>query len=51
MHGFLDAIISDPGPPCLMWLPLLHSMAAVEEGNFVEHATLAEYYFTFILDM
>lgn len=26
--------MSDPGPHCLIWLPLYHRMAAVETGNF-----------------
>lgn len=30
LNHFLDIIISDSCPPCLMWLPLLHRMASVE---------------------
>jgi hypothetical protein len=30
LNQFLDIIMSDACPPCLMWLPLLHRMAAVE---------------------
>lgn len=30
LNHFLDVIMSDTCPPCLMWLPLLHRMAAVE---------------------
>ena len=32
--------MSDPGPPCLVWLPLLHRLAGVESGKiccFAEH--------------
>lgn len=25
--------MSDPGPPALVWLPLLHRIATVENGN------------------
>uniref|UniRef100_A0A7E4W1D4 Dystrobrevin n=1 Tax=Panagrellus redivivus TaxID=6233 RepID=A0A7E4W1D4_PANRE len=30
LNHFLDVIMSEACPPCLMWLPLLHRMAAVE---------------------
>ncbi|CAJ0949139.1 unnamed protein product, partial [Mesorhabditis belari] len=30
LNHFLDVFMSDPCPPCIMWLPLLHRMAAVE---------------------
>ncbi|MFH4977741.1 hypothetical protein AB6A40_004450 [Gnathostoma spinigerum] len=30
LNTFLDVLMSDPCPPCLMWLPLLHRMASVE---------------------
>lgn len=30
LNTFLDVIMSDTCPPCLMWLPLLHRMASVE---------------------
>ncbi|CAI4230921.1 unnamed protein product [Auanema sp. JU1783] len=30
LNMFLDVFLSDPCPPCIMWLPLLHRMAAVE---------------------
>ncbi|XP_035706048.1 dystrobrevin-1 isoform X6 [Folsomia candida] len=33
VNGFLDALLNEPGPPSLMWLPLLHSMATVEDIN------------------
>ncbi|CAL8069543.1 unnamed protein product [Orchesella dallaii] len=33
INGFLDALLNDPGPPCLMWLPLMHTMANVEDVN------------------
>ncbi|PIC55783.1 hypothetical protein B9Z55_000912 [Caenorhabditis nigoni] len=29
LNVFLDTFLSDPCPPCIMWLPLLHRMAAV----------------------
>lgn len=34
VNDFLDLMMSDPGPPCLVWLPLLHRLAVVEG---VEH--------------
>lgn len=34
VNDFLDTLMSDPGPHCLIWLPLYHRMAAVETGNF-----------------
>ncbi|XP_013413234.1 dystrobrevin beta isoform X3 [Lingula anatina] len=30
LNDFLDTLMADPGPQCLMWLPILHRMAAVE---------------------
>ncbi|XP_063897420.1 dystrobrevin beta isoform X5 [Helicoverpa armigera] len=30
VNDFLDTLMSDPGPPCLVWLPLLHRLASVE---------------------
>ncbi|XP_014675763.1 PREDICTED: dystrobrevin alpha-like, partial [Priapulus caudatus] len=30
VNDFLDTLMSDPGPQCLLWLPLLHRMANVE---------------------
>ncbi|CAJ0570407.1 unnamed protein product, partial [Mesorhabditis spiculigera] len=30
LNHFLDVFMSDPCPPCIMWLPLLHRMASVE---------------------
>ncbi|KHJ86210.1 EF-hand, partial [Oesophagostomum dentatum] len=30
LNTFLDVFMSDPCPPCVMWLPLLHRMASVE---------------------
>ncbi|CAF4874210.1 unnamed protein product [Pieris macdunnoughi] len=32
VNDFLDTLMSDPGPPCLVWLPLLHRLASVENG-------------------
>ncbi|XP_045461197.1 dystrobrevin beta isoform X4 [Harmonia axyridis] len=30
VNDFLDTMMSDPGPPVLLWLPLLHRIASVE---------------------
>ncbi|XP_073987187.1 dystrobrevin alpha-like isoform X1 [Rhodnius prolixus] len=30
VNDFLDTLMSDPGPPVLVWLPLMHRMASVE---------------------
>ncbi|XP_076267716.1 dystrobrevin isoform X2 [Rhynchophorus ferrugineus] len=30
VNDFLDTMMSDPGPPCLVWLPLLHRISSVE---------------------
>ncbi|KAG8196670.1 hypothetical protein JTE90_006579 [Oedothorax gibbosus] len=30
VNDFLDIIMSDPAPQCLVWLPLLHRLASVE---------------------
>ncbi|ELU02511.1 hypothetical protein CAPTEDRAFT_221719 [Capitella teleta] len=39
VNDFLDALMRDPGPQCLMWLPILHRMATVEN---VLHPVLCE---------
>ncbi|XP_014294353.1 dystrobrevin beta [Halyomorpha halys] len=36
VNDFLDTMMSDPGPPVMVWLPLLHRMASVEN---VMHST------------
>lgn len=28
----MDVMMNEPGPHCLVWLPLLHRMASVENG-------------------
>ena len=33
VNDFLEKLMSDPGPQCLMWLPILHRMATVENGT------------------
>lgn len=33
VNDFMDTMMSDPGPPCLVWLPLLHRLASVETGK------------------
>lgn len=33
INNFLNVLVSDPGPQCLMWLPILHRMVQVENGN------------------
>ncbi|KAG8175690.1 hypothetical protein JTE90_011577 [Oedothorax gibbosus] len=30
VNNFLEVLLSDPGPQCLMWFPLIHRMASVE---------------------
>ncbi|XP_050295437.1 dystrobrevin beta-like isoform X2 [Anthonomus grandis grandis] len=30
VNDFLDTMMSDPGPPCLVWLSLMHRIASVE---------------------
>lgn len=34
VNDFMDTMMSDPGPPCLVWLPLLHRLASVETGTY-----------------
>lgn len=33
VNDFMDTMMSDPGPACLVWLPLLHRLAGVESGK------------------
>ena len=35
VNDFLEALMSDPGPQCILWLPVLHRMATAE--NAVHH--------------
>lgn len=39
VNDFMDVMMSDPGPHCLVWLPLLHRLASVEN---VTHATVCD---------
>lgn len=32
-NTFLDTLMSDPPPQCLVWLPLMHRLANVENGK------------------
>lgn len=34
LNVFLDTLMSDPPPQCLVWLPLMHRLANVENGEF-----------------
>ena len=34
VNTFLDTLMTEPGPRCLMWLPILHRVAAVEKGDY-----------------
>jgi len=31
---FLDTLMADPPPQCLVWLPLMHRLAHVENGKW-----------------
>ena len=33
VNDFLDVLLSEPGPDCLTWLPLLHRLAQSETGE------------------
>lgn len=35
VNDFLDTMMSDPGPPALVWLPLLHRIANAENGKHI----------------
>ncbi len=37
---FLDTLMSDSPPQCLIWLPLLHRLANVENGNTLNNIRL-----------
>lgn len=34
VNDFMDVMMNEPGPHCLVWLPLLHRLASVESGKF-----------------
>lgn len=34
LNTFLDVLMADPPPQCLVWLPLMHRLANVENGKF-----------------
>ena len=34
LNDFLDTLLADPAPQCIMWLPLMHRMANVENGKW-----------------
>jgi hypothetical protein len=33
VNDFMDVMMSDPGPHCLVWLPLLYRLGSVEQGE------------------
>lgn len=35
LNVFLDTLLVEPGPQPLLWLPLMHKMAAVENGELI----------------
>lgn len=35
VNDFMDSMMSDPSPACLVWLPLLHRLANVENGLYI----------------
>uniref|UniRef100_A0A1B6C2U4 Dystrobrevin n=1 Tax=Clastoptera arizonana TaxID=38151 RepID=A0A1B6C2U4_9HEMI len=39
VNDFMDTMMSDPGPHCLVWLPLLHRLTSVEN---VVHPTVCD---------
>ncbi|MGH0137386.1 UNVERIFIED_CONTAM: hypothetical protein FKN15_064177 [Acipenser sinensis] len=40
LNVFLDALMADPPPQCLVWLPLMHRLANVENGTDANSATI-----------
>jgi len=36
INDFIELMTSDTGPPCLLWLPILQRLAAVENGSIFE---------------
>ncbi|KTG46108.1 hypothetical protein cypCar_00012327, partial [Cyprinus carpio] len=34
LNTFLDVLMADPPPQCLVWLPLMHRLANVENGGW-----------------
>lgn len=36
VNDFMDTMMSDPGPHCLVWFPLLHRLTSVENGNILQ---------------
>ena len=38
VNDFIETLVSEPGPQCLMWLPIFQRLAAVENGkqNFAD---------------
>lgn len=37
LNMFLDTLMADPPPQCLVWLPLMHRLAHVENGKLNFH--------------
>ncbi len=35
LNTFLDVLMADPPPQCLVWIPLMHRLANVENGTWV----------------
>ena len=48
VNDFLDVLMSDPGPPCLIWLPLYHRVASVESGRKLDFDKV-EFFFIYLI--
>ena len=46
VNDFLDTLLADPGPQCLLWLPILHRMALVRAKSIVYNPSF-RLWFTF----
>lgn len=44
LNMFLDTFMSDPPPQCLVWLPLMHRLANVENGEVFVYNLLRSKY-------
>ena len=40
VNDFLNVMMADPGPQCLLWLPILSRMPQVENGQYHFHVSV-----------
>uniref|UniRef100_A0A673JCM1 Dystrobrevin, beta b n=1 Tax=Sinocyclocheilus rhinocerous TaxID=307959 RepID=A0A673JCM1_9TELE len=49
LNTFLDVLMADPPPQCLVWLPLMHRLANVENEITIIFHNITVFFFVFLI--